>query len=66
MRQAASEKSQQGEERRQRKATKAAEEVLKPTDGVKLPPPTAKPGDKCEKGTAGCEDGEFTGNFFGE
>jgi hypothetical protein len=43
-----------------------AEEVLKPTAGVNLPPPTTGVGDKCEKGTAGCEDGEFTGSFFGE
>jgi hypothetical protein len=44
----------------------AAEEVLKPAGDVKLAPPTVKPGDKCEKGAAGCENGEFTGNFFGE
>jgi len=44
----------------------AAEEVIKPTNGVKLAPPTVKPGDKCESGAAGCEGGEFTGNFFGE
>jgi hypothetical protein len=44
----------------------AAEEIIKPTDGVKLAPPTVKPGDKCEAGAAGCEGGEFTGNFFGE
>ncbi|HMJ73401.1 MAG TPA: hypothetical protein VK471_08585 [Solirubrobacterales bacterium] len=44
----------------------AAEEVLKPAGDVKLAPPTVKPGDKCEKGAAGCEGGEFTGNFFGE
>jgi hypothetical protein len=44
----------------------AAEEVLKPAGDVKLAPPTVRPGDKCEKGAAGCEDGEFTGNFFGE
>jgi hypothetical protein len=43
--------------------TKAAEEVLKPK--VKLAPPTVQPGDKCASG-AGCEHGEFTGNFFGE
>lgn len=42
----------------------AAEEVLKPADGVKLPPAAVKPGDKCEAGAAGCENGEFTGNFF--
>jgi hypothetical protein len=44
----------------------AAEEIIKPTNGVKLAPPTVKPGDKCESGAAGCENGEFTGNFFGE
>jgi hypothetical protein len=42
----------------------AAEEVLKPTAGVKLPPPTAQPGDSCEEGTAGCEHGKQTGNYF--
>jgi hypothetical protein len=47
--------------------SKAAEEVLKPAGDVKLPPPTTKVGEKCEKGTAGCsESGEFNGNFFGE
>jgi hypothetical protein len=47
--------------------TKAAEEVLKPAGDVKLPPPTTKVGDKCEKGTAGCSSsGEFNGEFFGE
>jgi hypothetical protein len=44
----------------------AAEEVLKPTSGVKLPPPTVQPGGKCPKGSAGCENGKFTGDFFGE
>jgi hypothetical protein len=44
--------------------SKAAEEVLKPASGVKLPPPTAQLGDPCEGGTAGCEHGEQTGNFF--
>jgi hypothetical protein len=44
----------------------AAEEVLKPTAGVKLPPAKVKPGGKCEGGAAGCEGGKFTGNFFGE
>jgi hypothetical protein len=43
-----------------------AEEFLKPKGNVKLPPPTTKVGGKCEQGTAGCEGGEFTGNFFGE
>jgi hypothetical protein len=45
---------------------KGAEEVLKPTTGVNLPPPTTSVGDKCAKGTAGCENGKFTGSFFGE
>lgn len=43
-----------------------AEEVLKPSAGVKLPPATVKPGGKCESGAAGCKGGEFTGEFFGE
>jgi hypothetical protein len=42
----------------------AAEEVLKPAAGVKLPPAAVQPGDKCEAGAAGCENGKFTGNFF--
>jgi hypothetical protein len=42
----------------------AAEEVLKPAGNVDLPPSTVKPGDKCQSGEAGCENGEFTGNFF--
>lgn len=45
----------------------AAEEVLKPAAGVKLPPPTVKVGGECEKGTAGCsKNGKFNGNYFGE
>lgn len=44
----------------------AAAEVLKPTAGVKLPPAKVQPGGKCESGTAGCENGKFSGNFFGE
>jgi hypothetical protein len=44
----------------------AAEEVLKPSAGVKLPPAKVQPGGKCEEGAAGCEGGKFTGNFFGE
>jgi hypothetical protein len=47
--------------------SKAAEEVLKPSGDVKLPPPTTKVGEKCEKGTSGCSgSGEFDGSFFGE
>jgi len=44
----------------------AAEEVLKPAGNVDLPEATVKPGDKCKSSEAGCEGGEFTGNFFGE
>lgn len=46
--------------------SEAAAEVLKPAGDVKLPPPTVQPGGKCESGAAGCKDGEFTGEFFGE
>jgi hypothetical protein len=47
--------------------SEAAEKVLKPKSGVKLPPPTTKVGEQCEKGSSGCsESGEFNGNFFGE
>jgi hypothetical protein len=44
--------------------SKAAEDVLEPAAGVKLPPPTTQLGDKCEEGTEGCDGGEFNGNFF--
>jgi hypothetical protein len=45
--------------------SKAAEEVLKPSGDVKMAPPKAQVGEKCEKGTAGCgENGEFNGSFF--
>jgi hypothetical protein len=46
--------------------SEAAAEVLKPAGDVKLPPPTVQKGGDCESGAAGCEDGEFTGDFFGE
>ena len=45
---------------------KGAEEVLKPSAGVKLPPATVETGGKCTSGTAGCKGGEFTGDYFGE
>jgi hypothetical protein len=45
---------------------KGAEEVLKPSGNVDLPPATVQPGGKCEGEQAGCENGEFTGNYFGE
>lgn len=44
--------------------SKAAEQILEPAAGVKLPPPTTQLGDKCEEGTEGCDNGEFNGNFF--
>jgi hypothetical protein len=46
--------------------SEAAAEVPKPAGDVKLPPPTVKPGGKCESGASGCKGGEFTGEFFGE
>jgi hypothetical protein len=46
--------------------TKAAAEVLKPAGDVELPPPTVEKGGSCDAGAAGCEGGEFTGDFFGE
>jgi hypothetical protein len=48
-------------------AEPAAEEVLKPVNGVKMPPPTTQLGDKCKKDEAGCNSkGNFDGSFFGE
>jgi hypothetical protein len=34
-------------------------------NGVKLPPKVVKVGQKCQSGTAGCQNGKFTGSFFG-
>jgi hypothetical protein len=45
--------------------SKATESFLHPANGVKLPKPEAKLGEKCSKGTAGCTNGKFEGNFFG-
>jgi hypothetical protein len=59
-------KQQKATALKEAEAHPAAEEVLKPAGDVKLPPAAAQPGDKCESGAAGCESGEFTGNFFGE
>jgi hypothetical protein len=59
-------KKQKAAALKEAEAHPAAEEVLKPAGDVKLAPSTVKPGDKCEAGAAGCENGEFTGNFFGE
>lgn len=35
-------------------------------NGVKLAPKDVGVGDKCKAGSVGCEDGEFTGEYFGE
>jgi hypothetical protein len=47
----------------QQKATQAATKVLGGSNN--LPPPTATTGSKCSNGQAGCQNGKFTGNFFG-
>jgi hypothetical protein len=59
-------KKQKAAAEKEAEAHPAAEEVLKPAAGVKLPPAKTQVGGKCEQGSAGCEGGEFTGNFFGE
>lgn len=51
--------------KKEAESQKGAEEVLKPSAGVKLPPATVEPGSKCASGTAGCKGGEFTGEYFG-
>jgi hypothetical protein len=45
--------------------SEAAEEVLKPVAGTKLPPPETKVGDK-GSGPGYNKNHEFTGSFFGE
>ncbi len=42
----------------------AAEEVIKPVNGVKLAPPKTQVGDPCSNDQAGCSNGKFEGNFF--
>jgi hypothetical protein len=59
-------KQQKQQALKEAEAHPAAEEVLKPAGNVDLPEATVKPGDKCKSGEAGCQGGEFTGNFFGE
>lgn len=39
-------------------------EATAKANGVKLAPKDIGIGDKCEKGSAGCDGGEFTGDFF--
>jgi hypothetical protein len=43
----------------------AAGAATRVTATVGLPKMIAKPGDKCAKGTEGCHNGKFTGDFFG-
>ncbi|HSR94721.1 MAG TPA: hypothetical protein VLK56_07620 [Solirubrobacterales bacterium] len=42
----------------------AAEEIIKPANGVKLAPPKTQLGDPCSNGQAGCKNGKFEGSFF--
>jgi hypothetical protein len=42
----------------------AAEEVIKPVNGVELAKPKTQVGDPCSNGQAGCENGKFNGSFF--
>jgi hypothetical protein len=42
----------------------SVDEVAK-KNGVKLPPKVVKVGQKCASGAKGCQNGKFTGNFFG-
>ncbi len=45
--------------------TEAVEKVLHTESGVELET-EVEVGGKCKEGAAGCDSGEFTGNFFGE
>ena len=45
--------------------TEAVEQVLHTESGIELES-EVEVGGKCKEGAAGCEGGEFTGNFFGE
>jgi hypothetical protein len=45
------------------KATQAASQVL--GGSTNLAPPTVTQGGSCSSGQAGCQGGQFTGNFFG-
>jgi hypothetical protein len=46
------------------KATQAAQSVL--GGGGNIAPPTTKVGGSCSNSQAGCQGGQFTGNFFGQ
>jgi hypothetical protein len=57
-------KKQKAAAQKAAEAHPAAEEVLKPTNGVELAKPKTQVGDPCSNGQAGCENGKFSGNFF--
>lgn len=57
-------KAQKQKALKEAEAHPASEEVLKPSGDVKLPPATVQKGGSCEEGSAGCENGKFSGNFF--
>jgi hypothetical protein len=59
-------KAQKAAALKKAEANPPSNEILHTAPGVKPPPPTIQPGEKCEKGAAGCQGGKFTGNFFGE
>ncbi len=48
----------------QKKAVQAAGKVLGNSNN--LAPPTVTTGSKCSNNQAGCQNGSFTGNFFGQ
>jgi hypothetical protein len=48
----------------QKKATQAAGKVL--GNSKNLAAPTATVGSKCSNNQAGCSNGKFSGNFFGQ
>jgi hypothetical protein len=62
----ASPKTQENAETGAHGASKATEEVLHTEGDVEFAEPEQKVGGACKEGAAGCEGGEFTGNFFGE
>jgi hypothetical protein len=59
-------KTEKAAKKQEAESQAGAEEVLKPKEGVKLPPAKVQPGGKCPPGSAGCKGEEFTGEFFGE
>jgi hypothetical protein len=57
-------KKQKAAAEKSAEAHPAAEEVIKPVNGVKLAPPKTQVGDPCNNSEAGCSNGKFEGNFF--